>query len=300
MKTFSRLIGKGTRVVLASALMVAGVAGTAAAQDGPSQGTLSFSVGVDLLPGSTYVFRGIVQESEPKLTLWPYGEMGIALFEGDGGLTSADLTVGVWNSFHTGSSGSDEDAGGPGRSHYEMDIYAGLSLGFSGGWTFDTSYIAYTSPNGLFDTVNELDLGLSFDHSLAPYVTLAFELDDEGQADSGVKAGSYLELGIGPTFPILDTGLDVEVPVKLGMSLGDYYEWDTGNPDTIDPDAGDNKFGFFSIGAAVSIPLGVPSQYGSWDFHVGGDVIFLGTTTKLINGGENAKATALVGIGISY
>jgi len=284
---------KGTRVVLASAVMTAAVAGAALAQDGPNRGAISFSAGVDLLPGTTYVFRGISQESEPGLTLWPYGEMGVDLFEGDGGLSSAGVTIGVWNSVNTGSSGSNEDKGGPGRSHYELDFYTGLSLGFSGGWGFDASYIAYTSPNGLFDTVNELDFGLSYDHTLAPYLILAFELDDEGQADGGDKAGSYLELGVGPTFPILETGLEVEVPVKLGMSLSNYYE----NPLTGD----DEKFGFLSVGAAISIPLArIPSRYGSWDFHASGDVLFLGETPEIINDDENVKGVLAIGIGISY
>jgi len=293
MTTFLRMMVQSARVALASAVMIAVAAGTALAQDGPNQGDLSFSLGVDLLPGTAYVFRGVVQEADPKLTLWPYGEVGVALFEGDGSLSSAGVTVGVWNSLHTGSSGSDEQNGGPGRAHYELDFYTGLSLGFSRGWGFDASYIAYTSPNGLFDTVNELDFGLSYDHMLAPYLTLAFELDDEGQADGGEQAGSYLELGVGPTFPLLETGLEVEVPVRLGMSLSNYYE----NPATGD----DDKFGFLSIGAAISVPLPrVPSRYGSWDFHASGDVLFLGETTEIINDGDNVQGVMVIGIGISY
>ncbi len=38
-----------------------------AQDDGPNTGNISFSTGVDVLPGSTYIFRGIFQEGESEL-----------------------------------------------------------------------------------------------------------------------------------------------------------------------------------------------------------------------------------------
>src|SRR5438105_2052533 len=66
-----------TCVALAVAAMF--TANTAAAQTtaAPNTGALKFTGGFDL--PTVYVFRGIVREADPKLTLWPYGDLGIAL-----------------------------------------------------------------------------------------------------------------------------------------------------------------------------------------------------------------------------
>ena len=46
----------------------------------------------------------------------------------------------------------------------------------------------------MFGTVQELVFKVSKAHMLAPYGTIAFELD--GQADGGSNEGIYLELGV--------------------------------------------------------------------------------------------------------
>ena len=94
------------------------------------------------------------------------------------------MNFGVWNSLHTGSSGSD---GPSGKLHYELDFYTTLSLGFGGGFSLGTTYTAYTSPNSMFTTVKELSFKVSKAHMLAPYGVLAFEIggDESGQADGG-------------------------------------------------------------------------------------------------------------------
>ena len=59
----------------------------------------------------------------------------------------------------------------------------------------------------------------------SPYALVAFEFDTApgvGQADGGDHAGQYLELGIAPGYTASRASLTV--PVKVGMSLGDYYE----------------------------------------------------------------------------
>ena len=42
----------------------------------PNTGALTFTGGLDV--PTKYVFRGIVQEADSKLTLFPYGDLGIA------------------------------------------------------------------------------------------------------------------------------------------------------------------------------------------------------------------------------
>jgi hypothetical protein len=274
-----------------------GAAATASAQADPNPGALTITAGLDF--PTLYFFRGIRQEVDPKLTMWPFGDLGIALYSGDGGLKSASVNVGVWNSLHTGSSGSDGPTGG---LHYEEDFYTTLGLGFGGGFTVGTTFTAYTSPNAMFTTVKEISFKVSKAHMLAPYGVLAFEIggDESGQADSGHtfggSKGTYLELGVGPSWPLGDGLATLAVPVKLGLSLSNYYE-------RID-DAGDvtdDAFGFFDIGGLVTFPLkGIPASFGSWNFHAGLDLLMFGDTTQALNKDESTQVVFLAGIGLTY
>jgi len=271
---------------LAAALLCFGAAATARAQEDPNPGALTLTGGFDV--PSLYYFRGIRQEADPSLTQWPYADLGLALYAGDGGLKSVGINVGVWNSLHTGTSGS---GGSASSLHYEEDFYTTLSLGFGGGVTVGTTYMALTSPNSMFATVKEMQFKVSKAHFLAPYGFVAFELSDKGQADAGLKKGTYLELGVGPSWALGTSKVTLAVPVKVGLGLKNYYE----GPE------GDSKLGFFDVGGLVTVPLsGIPAQYGSWNIHGGADVLVFGDTTKAFNAGDKSKVVGLVGIGFSY
>ena len=47
------------------------------------------------------------------IALWPVADLGIALYSGDGGLKSAGVNIGTWNSLNTGDTGA---MGRPGSS----------------------------------------------------------------------------------------------------------------------------------------------------------------------------------------
>jgi hypothetical protein len=273
------------RVAVATLTVAMATAGVARAQGSdPNPGAITFTGGLDA--PSVYVFRGIVQESDPKLTLWPYGDLGLALASGDGAVKSVGVNLGVWNSLMTGTSGSD---GFTEHSHYEEDFYATLGLGFSKGITFGTTYTAYTSPNLMFNTVKEISFKVAQVSRFNPYGLVGFEVGEFG-ADGGAEKGTYLELGVGPTFA-LTPRVTLTVPVKLGMSLNNYYELD----------GTDNKFGFFDIGGLVTVPLsGIPSQFGTWNIHGGVDLLTFGDTTKAFNSGDKNKVVGLIGLGVSY
>lgn len=298
MKTlFSCVSGRGIRTALAAAGVSAILAGSATAQTpaagappppDPNPGSLTFTGNIDVLPKTAYIFRGIVQEGDPKLTLWPSGDLGIAVFAGEGGLKTASVNLGVWHSLHTGSSGLDNSVN---KLHYEEDFYTTLGLGFDKGVTLATTYTAYTSPNGLFATTHEIAFKLSQASKIAPYGLVAFEL--KGGADAGPNKGTYVELGVGPSWPLGGGKATLAIPVKVGLSASNYYE----HPLT----GVDNKFGFFDVGALLTVPLsGVPSSFGAWNFHIGGDALFFGETTKAFNAGESKKGVFLFGIGVSY
>ena len=282
------LAGLGVAVV---ALVGAGQA-QAQAPDDPNPGALTFTGGLDV--PSVYFFRGIRQEFDAKMTLFPYGDIGIALSsDGKGGLKSSSINFGVWNSLNTGTSGSD---GPSGRIHYEEDFYTTLNLGFGGGVGVATTFTAYTSPNGGFGTIQELSFKVTKAHMLNPYGLLAFEVGGDGSSDGGSERGTYLELGVGPSWPLGGSKVTIAVPVKFGFSLSNYYE--SGGED--------HSFGFFDVGALLTVPLSrVSSRFGSWNIHAGGDYFLFGDTPESFNlkedgGTKSSQFIALFGIGVSY
>ncbi len=292
-----RRVRRVAAAVAAATVMVSLSAGQAWAQAAPADpnpGAMTFTGNIDFL--NQYMFRGIRQNST-GMAMWPSGDLGIAAYSGDGGLKSVGINLGIWNSLHTGDTGSDSASG---KLWYESDFYATLGLGFGGGVALGTTYTAYTSPNNGFTTVKELMFKLGVDDTpqlnkfaMKPYIILAFEMGTDvgrGQADGGAEAGKYLELGIAPGYAASKASLSV--PLKLGFSMGDYYE---------DPTTGeDNKFGYFSIAGIVTVPLGPTSNYGAWNVHFGAEYQALGTTTKYFNGGDSSQFIGSFGIGFTY
>jgi hypothetical protein len=283
------------RFALGTACCFSFAAGSAAAQTPAAapanSGAIKLTAGLDV--PSTYYFRGIKQEADPKVTLWPYGDVGITLASADKGLKSVAVNFGVWDSLHTGTSGSGNSDT---RSiHYEEDFYATLTLGFSPA-NLSAKYIAYTSPNGFYNTVKEVDLQVTGTQKYAPYGLVAFELNEtKGThivgADAGSKRGTYLELGAGPNWPLGKATFTV--PVLVGVSLKDYYE------------AGgkDNRFGFFDVGGMITYPFALPAKYGAWNVHFRADYLRLGDGTMADGFGTGTnknKAVVMGGIGLSY
>jgi hypothetical protein len=251
---------------------------------------------------STYMFRGIRQHST-GIALWPVADLGLAVYSGDETLKSATVNIGAWNSLHTGDTGQD---GTTGKLWYESDFYSKLTLGFGGGTSVAALYTAYTSPNNAFTTVKEIAFQVSVDDSaylgkaaLKPYALVAVEFDTEqgiGQADGGADAGRYLELGVAPGYS--GSRASLAVPVKVGLSLANYYELNTGTAAA--PVFVDNKFGYVSIAGLVTVPLGATTSFGVWNVHGGIEFQALGDTTKALNGGDGQRVIGSIGIGFSY
>src|SRR5512139_810580 len=91
--SFSRAVRCGISTLGALA-MVALVATEAAAQDKVATVTGGFDV------SSQYNFRGIRQNTEGA-SLWPFVDLGLSPFKGDGGLKAVTVNAGMWNAFHT-------------------------------------------------------------------------------------------------------------------------------------------------------------------------------------------------------
>jgi hypothetical protein len=276
----------GTALVL-----LAGVTtGATSALAGPNTGKLSLLIGNDIT--TAYFFRGILQERDGFITQ-PYGEVGIKLYESEGLLSSFSLFGGVWNSIHseqTGASASPEVL-------YETDWYGGAQAVF-GALTTRASYVAYTSPNDAFATVQEFDLSGAYDDSaylgafaLKPSVLLAFETENTA---FGVDEGIYVELGVAPGFNLNDSEtypVNLSFPMKLGLSGDDYYEDATGNDETV---------GYFSGGLKLGVPLAfIPSDYGTWSTSLGVNFLVLGEHTGDLNN-EDFWTVGTWGVSMTY
>ena len=279
----SRLV----RFALLVVLTLGATAGSASAQSRPV-----FNGAVDF--PTVYFFRGIRQEADPKLTTFVAGDLGIPLLaDGSGALKTAGINVGTWNAFMTGSSGSDGPRDG---AFYESDLYAGVTLGF-GAISFTPMFTAYTSPNDMFTTVKEISFKVANASKTAPYALFAFEIggDSSGQADGGNNLGTYLELGIGPSWPIADGKATIAVPVKLGLSLKDYYELRLSGTTTED-----KKFGYLAGGVLFTVPM----SGGKWNLHGGVDLYALGDATGAANAdpdtGEARKSWAIASGGVGF
>jgi hypothetical protein len=276
------------RSVLAGlALLLLGASNAAAQVD------LAVTGGLDVT--NQYNFRGIRQNGS-EVSIWPYIDIGIPAWSGDGALKAVTLNLGTWNAFHTElDNGVNLDGEVSSNKWYESDLYATLGLGF-GPTVLSFNYTSYTSPGNWFSHVKEFGIKLAYDDSgalgrgaLKPYALVAFELDDAGQADGGAAKGTYVELGVAPGYS--GSRASIAFPIKVGLSASDYYEFGTGS---------DSKFGYFSIAGIVTVPIN-----SNWNVHGGGELQMFGDNVKAYNGfgdaGDGSVAgIASIGIGFSF
>ena len=258
-------------------------------QASPASAQVAVTGGLDVV--SQYQFRGIRQNVE-GVSIWPFIDFGFVPFMGDGGLKTVGVNVGTWNAFNTEIDGFiNRDSEVTSNKWYESDLYGTVSFGF-GVPALAVTYTSYTSPANLFSHVKELMFRVSADDTatlgrgaLKPYALIAFELGTKeglGQADGGVEAGRYVELGIAPGFS--GTRASFALPVKLGLSVGDYYELD----------GVDHKFGYFSVAGLVTVPM------GSLNVHGGAEYQALGETTEALNGGDASEVILSIGLGFAF
>jgi hypothetical protein len=280
------------RVILVCGALFGVMRGTAAAQT-PNGGAINVSAGMDV--PSAYVYRGILQEGDPKLTLTPFGQVSIRL-SGDPGPASTDgtrINVGVWNGLLTGTSGS----GGPlKRIHYAEQFSASVSFGVGHGIVVSPGYLANTSPNRGYNTVKEFTLNVGATGAIAPYGFLAVELDDAGQMDGGSKKGTYLELGAVPSFGLSLWHSRLSVPVRAGFSLSNYYELFESTLTF-----NDHPFGFVEVGGHLTVPVSSSaSRFGTWNVHGGVDFFSFGDTTRAFNLDEKTRVVVSGGVALLY
>lgn len=261
------------------------------------ESAFSFAISVDYT--TAYFSRGMRWEDRGFI-VQPGGELGFDLYENDS--FSIGGFVGIWNSFHDRATGADENEDITDK-WYEADLYVGAG-GSVGKFGYSVSYLAYTSPSGAWDTIDEILFELNYDDSewwgesgfsLTPSLTLAFEIGSTGADLADGENGVYLAPGITPAFGVDDLGflkhVDFSFPLVVGVSLSEYYEDSTGE---------DHAFGFFSVSAKAGIPLAVPEEYGNWTLTGGVQFMILGDTPEELNDGENTAWVGTVGLSIEF
>lgn len=186
---------------------------------------------------------------------------------------------------------------------YEADIVAGLRFEFLKGFSLEAKYVAITSPNDAWDTINEVDLDFAYndagkwgfyDFGINPTALYVIEFDGSAGGD---PKGQYLELGIEPgmtVIPSMSFPLHLSFPVKVGLSMDNYYVFLPFGTDK------DSTFGFAKVGVTLFLPLTfIPPQYGKWGVSAGFDVIVLGDNMEHF-AGRNMDYIGRCGIGVKF
>ncbi len=292
----------GTRSLLSAlALVMLGGAVPDVAYAQSNSANISGNIGLDF--SNAYFYRGIRQEREGLITQ-PYGDLSWSLFDDPDadGLHSLDFSVGIWNSLHTGPTGSGSSGSATHvRSWYESDFFTGVTLGLDN-WEAAITYTAYMSPNDTFSSISELSFSLAMDDSellgtfaVNPHIVLAIEMD--GQADGGDLEGVYFEAGVEPGMDLPNGTASVSFPVTFGFSMSNYYE--NGAP-LVGPIFSD-AFGYLSIGASLSYPIpNTPEGYGDWGLSGGVHLLKFGDYLEYLNESDGVQAIGTFGVNIGF
>ncbi len=262
---------------------------------GPNTGRVSLAL-YNEFATAYFFYRGILQERNGFI--WqPSGTLGINLYQGEGLLNRVDFGFDLWASFHSNKT----LASGDGPSNlYELDYISSLTFGWRGGFETTLGYTIFTSPNGAFKTVQEVDVAFAYDDrdllgafALAPTLSLVFETDNTAFGD---EEGGYLEIAGGPSLewdplPGDDYPITLTLPLALGLSMYDYYETSTRN----------DTFGFFSFGLTAGLPLSfIPEDFGRWSVAAGINVLVLSSTLKQVNLGDSPFPMGTATLSMQY
>lgn len=214
------------------------------------------TVGVDV--ASAYYDRGFLIEAE-AFVVQPWVAVDVPLLVCTGVVDDLRFVADGWASLHDGASGLDGAPHAP-RAFYEGDVWFGVAAHVRERFDLRVDYQLSWSPNGSFERFEELALQLTYDdeeafaarggrfRGFAPRAILAFET--RGQNDEGRHLGRYLELGVEPRWSFCgedEPALELSLPARVGLSVGDYYEDDAGDDET---------FGYVEAGVRLAVGLG--------------------------------------------
>lgn len=249
---------------------------------------------------NAYYFRGYLNERADFI--WqPWAELYLSLFSSDDGFIR-DVTVGfgVWNSVHENKTFAEHSP----EALYETDWYPMVAIGLPGDVTFTTYYYWYTSPNGAFDTVQEVDFRFDWDDTefskdlpLAPFnpwINWAVETDRSSNPNTGDQ-GAGVQMGFEPLlfeFDNEDFPLAFTAPIELGLSIDDYYTNENGS---------NRGFGYISYGVAANLPLAfLDASWGDVSVGFSAEGLHLDHELANINHGDDNYGVVMGSLGFEF
>ncbi len=241
--------------------------------------------GIGISIASQFVSRGVVFEDDGRM-LQPYADLDFKIHEGEGFLSNASITLGIWNSFHSRNTGAGSLSGAMASttpSWFETDFTAGASFTVAKTLTVNPTYLTYLSPNDAFATFRGFNVRLVLDDTallrafaLHPWIQVLFEL--QNKAGTGANEGVYYEIGLAPDVAL--GPITLTLPLTIGLGSGDFY----GRFDATAGTVRNEPFGFFSAGATASCGLGfIPGHFGAWTVRAGYTRYHLGAGTSDFN-----------------
>ncbi|MCC5830656.1 MAG: hypothetical protein JJU36_14515 [Phycisphaeraceae bacterium] len=275
--------------------------------------SIHFDAGAHYL--SSYYYRGFVRETEGPI-VQPYASARLRVFDRRDSpvIQGVDLLVGLQTSHHWS-----HNVRGPGERWVELNWYGGVGVDFADRWRAELLYVNREDIRTSFRDVHQVELTVRFDDrdpdyawSLQPYATLSLEYENQSDAgwisrDFSHGRGTYhfdrfyMELGVEPVFELfhlhMDEPVKLSVPMRIGLSLNDYYADTSGR---------DRTFGYAATGLRLSIPLwefgADPGRRFLWRLDGGVDLLYLGNSARDVNRalGQSGNEFQIVGhIGLS-
>jgi hypothetical protein len=189
---------------------------------------------------------------------------------------------------------------GTGADWYQAEFMAGV-VTYYRGLFLDLSYNLYAYPTGFFLPVQEVGAKLSYEcaalwrepgadtfFGLKPYAGLYHETTNRYDREA-----TYFETGVEPSFrfPLWGRQAGVSLPLSAGMSPNDYY---------VSPHGGNEFFGYWSVGAALSVPLPLPGKCGCW--YLTGSVRYYCLQAEILReiAGHSDEWVGKVGLGFAF
>lgn len=234
--------------------------------------TLSGSVSFDL--NSHFMSYGADvwgAGTEPDLLFEPSASLDFNFGNGFG------VYTGIWFDIN------DQGVSPIGGDIQEVDVWIGAY------YTIDkvTLDVAFQQWYYLSETEGILDITLSYDTFLSPYVKAHIRTEPVGSQSEGAViqiGGSYDFSGNDVGIP----GVDFSIPFSIGLFADENYQ------------GGDDTLGYLSIGLGFSYPLtGIPEGFGSWDLH--GNATLWHTPEDAVPGNPDETFVSFnLGVGIGF
>jgi len=200
----------------------------------------------------------------------------------EGPVSDVTLTTGIWNSFHSHKAGVNP-------SHWnEVDPILSAGIKFRKGFTLDASTTAFYTPTQSYATSTHADFKVTFNSAaisgvaLNPYAQYWIELKNKSTVmfnSATSDEGSYLSLGLAPSFPLGGSGTVLEVAFSANVVSADFYQ-------RMDGSDGGSGLALASLAPKLSIPMKfLGLSHGAWTAYVGARYYYL-RNDGLLDGNE--------------